>query len=281
MKGVRTDRQRVVLSVRITFMRELAVLITAGGTSENIDDVRRITNSGTGRLGALIATRFAAGEAGCHITYLRSEAAVRPNVRDESKIETHICDSVLSLKEAVERVCSARRFDIVVHSMAVGDYMVRAVTDAERLAGALAGADPDAGEAGLAQVVLNPPGIREAKISSDKDNLVVVLEKAPKIISLLRGLAPDAAIVGFKLLSDASDEELVRVGLGLLTKNRCDYVLANDMRTVRSDRHEGLLVAADGTYERAVGKTDIAALIVRRATALAGGRQDAAPTNHL
>ncbi|MDR1796761.1 MAG: phosphopantothenate--cysteine ligase [Clostridiales Family XIII bacterium] len=254
-------------------MRELAVLITAGGTSENIDDVRRITNSGTGRLGALIATRFAAGEAGCHITYLRSEAAVRPNVRDESKIETHICDSVLSLKEAVERVCSARRFDIVVHSMAVGDYMVRAVTDAERLAGALAGADPDAGEAGLAQVVLNPPGIREAKISSDKDNLVVVLEKAPKIISLLRGLAPGAVITGFKLLSNVSEEELVRVGLGLLTKNRCDFVLANDMRTVRSDRHEGLLIAADGSYEHAFGKQDIASLIVRRTTALAEARR--------
>ncbi|MDR1816286.1 MAG: hypothetical protein LBR00_06440 [Clostridiales Family XIII bacterium] len=236
-------------------MAGFEILITAGGTSEKIDEVRRITNSGTGRLGALVAETFAAGCAECRVTYLCSASAVRPNI---SALDVRVCDDVLTLKAAVERVCAERRFDIVVHSMAVGDYLVREVRDAS-------------GD------LLDPNG----KISSDLDRLVVTLEKAPKIISLLRGLAPDAAIVGFKLLSDASDEELVRVGLGLLTKNRCDYVLANDMRTVRSDRHEGLLVAADGTYERAVGKTDIAALIVRRATALAGGRQDAAPTNHL
>jgi len=113
--------------------------------------------------------------------------------------------------------------------------------------------------------LLSPPEIREAKISSDKENLIVVLERAPKIISLYRGLVPGAVIVGFKLLSDVSEEELVRAGHALLLKNDCDFVLANDLRTVRSGNHEGLLIARDGTFERAAGKEGVAALIVRRA----------------
>lgn len=36
----------------------MRVLITAGGTSEKIDNVRSITNHSTGRLGCLIAEKF-------------------------------------------------------------------------------------------------------------------------------------------------------------------------------------------------------------------------------
>jgi phosphopantothenate-cysteine ligase len=71
-------------------------------------------------------------------------------------------------------------------------------------------------------------------------------------------------IVGFKLLSDTDEQTLVCVGRSLLEKNSCNFVLANDMKTVGGDRHEGLLIARDGSYERAVCKEDIAVLIVKR-----------------
>jgi phosphopantothenate-cysteine ligase len=256
-------------------MKKYNILITAGGTSEKIDDVRHITNSGTGRLGALVAEAYAANCRECRLTYICSANAVRPG---SSRIRARVADDVLALREEVEKACAETAFDIVVHSMAVGDYRVRAVTDArlmvdgvtEQLLGAAQGGFSQ--EEAIQNGILNPAGIRAAKISSDKENLIVVLERAPKIISLLRGLAPRAVIVGFKLLAETTEEELVRAGHGLLTKNDCDYVLANDMRTVRSDRHEGLLVARDGTFGRAAGKADIAALIVRRTLDLAQER---------
>ena len=34
------------------------VIITAGGTSEKIDNVRKITNSSSGKLGSVIASRL-------------------------------------------------------------------------------------------------------------------------------------------------------------------------------------------------------------------------------
>ena len=36
----------------------MKIVITAGGTSEKIDDVRTITNSSTGRLGYAVGTAF-------------------------------------------------------------------------------------------------------------------------------------------------------------------------------------------------------------------------------
>ncbi|MDR0875190.1 MAG: hypothetical protein LBN12_03145 [Clostridiales Family XIII bacterium] len=258
------------------------ILITAGGTSEKIDDVRRITNSGTGRLGALICEAFAASGQPARITYLCSASAVRPRIAssrslgqaiDSDGVSLHavIADDVLELQEAVARLGAENTYDIIVHSMAVGDYRMKAVSDAERVSDEvvkrlsyLACGDSSAPEEAIRDAILSPPRILESKISSDKENLIVLLEKAPKIISMLRGLAPSAVIVGFKLLSGVDEAELVRVGTALLQKNDCDFVLANDMRTVRSNRQEGVLIARDGGTEHAYGKSGIADLIVKR-----------------
>ena len=249
--------------------KTLEILITAGGTSENIDDVRRITNSGTGQLGSLVADAFLSSGLPCSITYLCSSSAVRP-INCEN-IDIIIADSVLELYSTVKNLGEKKSFDIIVHSMAIGDYYVKAVSDSQRMSGEIikrlsymACGDSSAPEEAIEDAILSPPQIVESKISSDKENLIVVLEKAPKIISMFRSFAPNAVIVGFKLLSDVEESELVRVGLALLKKNDCDYVLANDMRTVQAGVHEGLLISQDGSFERATGKNAIAELISLR-----------------
>ncbi|MDR3305408.1 MAG: phosphopantothenate--cysteine ligase [Clostridiales Family XIII bacterium] len=248
----------------------IRVLITAGGTSEKIDNVRRITNSGTGRLGALVCEAFAASGEDCRITYICSANAVRPHMRRDGRVTVHMADDVQTLRDTVEQTLREVPFDVIIHSMAVGDYTVRAVTDAKLMTGgvmdrieAAARGDSAPAREAVMDGILAPPRIRDAKISSDKENLIIVLEKAPKIIAILRALAPEAVIVGFKLMSDVSEEELIGAGRALLEKNDCDFVLANDMRTVRTDRHEGVLLSRAGGAEKAFGKGEIAGLIVR------------------
>ena len=257
----------------------LNILITAGGTSEKIDSVRRITNTGTGKLGTLVAEAFISGifdtsetvDSSAHlsirIVYICSANAVRPRLENHSErsetsppvsrcgeerghaspiLEIVVADDVAGVEAAIRSACEKTSFDVIVHSMAISDYIVKAVGDSEQMAKGMMG-KPDTG----------------SKISSDKENLIVVLEKAPKLIGMLRGLAKDAVIVGFKLLSGVSEEELIFAGRELLLKNDCDFVLANDMKTVFSGRHEGLLIDSDGNYEKAAGKEAIADLIVR------------------
>ncbi|MDR0852898.1 MAG: phosphopantothenate--cysteine ligase [Clostridiales Family XIII bacterium] len=251
-------------------MKKLTVLITSGGTSEKIDDVRRITNSGTGRLGALIADTFAEEDASLDLHYVCSENAVRPHSK---KAIVHTVDGVRELLGAVTDLSvSVGGFDIIIHSMAVGDYTVAAVSDEKLMSEDILGrilSDGDSNEPSsvISTGLLNPPKLLDKKISSDKENIIVVLEKAPKVIGTLRPLNPDAVIVGFKLLAGVSDEELIAVGGKLLAKNDCNFVLANDMTTVRTDAHAGILIGKDGKTEKAVGKTHIAELIVARTLA--------------
>ena len=63
----------------------MKIIITAGGTSERIDDVRTITNSSTGRLGFTIGSAFAEaagnGENIEKIYYLHGVRAAYPQNR--------------------------------------------------------------------------------------------------------------------------------------------------------------------------------------------------------
>ena len=47
--------------------RSMNIIVTAGGTSEPIDNVRRIANTGTGRLGSLVADELAEADWTDHI----------------------------------------------------------------------------------------------------------------------------------------------------------------------------------------------------------------------
>jgi phosphopantothenate-cysteine ligase len=204
-----------------------------------------IRNTGTGRLGALVADNFLASDADDHILYLCDRHAVAP--RGDSVTVVH-ADDVTALEAAVRKVCAENRIDAVVHSMAVSDYRVKNVTTATNVA--------------AAGNIADAKDVRDGgKISSDLDDVLVVLERAPKIISLYRSLAPNAVIVGFKLLTDVSEEKLIEVGYNLLKKNDCDYVLANDMKYLSGGGHIGHLIARDGSYETYDGKTIIAGAI--------------------
>ena len=100
------------------------ILITAGGTSEPIDNIRSITNTGTGTLGSLIADRFARKKSVERVVYIHSSKAVLPKTQKAVLIEA---DSTLELQEAVRRACREYRPDAIIHSMAVSDYKTGAV----------------------------------------------------------------------------------------------------------------------------------------------------------
>jgi phosphopantothenate-cysteine ligase len=243
------------------------ILITAGGNTEKIDSVRSIRNTGTGRLGALIAEKLIGAGGGHNIFSVSDRQAATPRADGFTAVRA---DDVTALEAAVRGLCAEHRFDAIVHSMAVSDYRVKNVTTAMNAAKAAAertcAAAPEAATPEeLADSIANAqPVSEEGKISSNLDDVLVVLERAPKIISTLRGLAPDAVIVGFKLLANVSEEELVRVGYDLLKKNDCDYVLANDTKYLDRGEHIGHLIERGGSYLTYGSKEEIADAIVKK-----------------
>lgn len=234
------------------------ILITAGGTSEKIDQVRAITNHSTGRLGKNIA------EVLCHsssitIDYVTTHTAVKPEISDN--IHFHFIESTQDLFETLKRLLAEKTYDGIIHSMAVSDFTPAFSLSEEQLTKSIAQTPLTA--ASLPQW-LEQNGDHPAnaeKISSDTQHLFIALKKTPKIIGYLRKWQPNAKIIGFKLLVDVPKTQLLEVAKNSLQKNQVDYIFANDLTRIEGDQHQGYLLAADGSVKEAQTKQEIAKLL--------------------
>lgn len=231
------------------------IVITAGGTNEKIDNVRKITNSSSGKLGMTIANHFLNQSEDLIIYYVCSKNSFRPTDKRVKVIEI---DGTIDLKNRIETLVLNERIDYFIHSMAVSDYMTDYVTTIERIKQSVKNND------NIDEAFSNIEIINESKISSYEDNLVIVLKPTPKIISIIKDLSPSTYLVGFKLLDGVSKEELIEVAKKLRDKNKCDLVVANDLSTIRNGEHIAYIINKDNEIEECRGKDDIAKKLVRR-----------------
>lgn len=218
------------------------IVITAGGTTEHIDAVRGITNTGTGTLASIIATGLQEQTEVENIFYIHTAKAKKP-VSDE-KITYIEADDTNSVAAAVEKVLKENKIDWFIHAMAISDYYVDYVTTAQKITDSISQFE----NTGITNIILEGKNRLDnsRKLSSDEDNLIVVLKKTPKIIGMIKRLSPNTKLIGFKLLNNVTDEELRNVAYKLLLKNNCDYVVANDSSKITADKHEAIFIDKSG-----------------------------------
>ena len=231
------------------------IIVTAGGTSEKIDNVRKITNSSTGKLGMIILNNLLKENNDVIVYYICSKNSLR--VIDD-RIKVIEIDGTIELKNTVEDLLKYEHIDYFIHSMAVSDYMTDYVTTTEMIKKSIKEND------NLDEAFKNIDVISGSKISSYESDLVVVLKPTPKIISNIKKISPSTYLVGFKLLDGVSKEELIEVAKNLRDKNNCDLVVANDLKNIRNGNHIGYIIDKDNKIEEAYSKDDIAKKLVRR-----------------
>lgn len=232
------------------------VVITAGGTSEKIDNVRKITNSSTGKLANSIAEELLKRDDLEQIFYICSKTAIRPI---NNKVKIIEIEGVTELKTVVLTILKENQIDLFIHSMAVSDYMVDYVTNSKLLSEELKNKKDI-----LKEIQSNTKIIKSNKISSYYDDLLIRLVKTPKIISLIKRNSPKTYLVGFKLLENVGNEELIYVAIELLNKNNCDLVVANDLYRIKNNNHEGFIIDKKNNIIHANGKNEIAYHLVRK-----------------
>jgi len=254
--------------------KKLKVLVTAGDTYEPVDEVRRLTHMATGRLGSLIADAFA--QQGACVTFLCGERSLRPSREMETTVTI---TGVMELQSAMQELLADTTFDAVIHSMAVSDYTVRGLAAEEDVSAEIAKSVLSAGQEtdesklqdiifqALQRAAYTPNG----KISSDLPSLLVFLDRAPKVIPLVKQMQPNAILVGFKLLAGVSEQELLDAVSAQMQSSGSDFVLANDLSGIVGDTHGAMLVGRDGILDRPGTKQEIAASIVRHVTQRAAG----------
>lgn len=221
----------------------MKVVITAGGTSEKIDNVRKITNSSTGKLGLCIANEFLKTVEEVEITYICSKETFCPN-DDRVKIKRII--GVDDLEREVRNVLENNDIDVFIHSMAVSDYKVDYVSTLEKLKNN------------------EEFTMTDNKISSSLSDLVIVLKPTKKIISIIKDISPNTYLVGFKLLDNVTKDKIIEVATNLMIKNKCNLIVANDLENIRNGRHIGYIIDEENNVIVAEGKDDIAKKLVRR-----------------
>jgi len=227
------------------------ILITSGHTTEKIDNIRNISNVSTGSLGDKIAKKYL--EMG-HIVYYICNINSKQPKSDNAKVTyiTDVASAVLVIKDLLKNI----DIDIIVHAMAVSDFTVKHVFDFDNF------------EQNLkyeinAHKLLNKLSLdTNQKISSNIQNLGIMLTQTPKIVSILRNLAENAVIVSFKLQDNVSNDELISRAMQLLIKNKCDFVLANDIKNINGEEHIGYLLRPDKSFIQYNTKEEIAAAIV-------------------
>ena len=211
----------------------MKILITSGGTKVPIDRVRSITNMSRGTFGSRIADAFF-DRGLCaffsqdkdaeieKITFFMAKGSKHPTLqsihndtyetgyRPNEYIEYSTFDEY---KEGIERLLKNEHDDIIVVAAAVSDY-------------------------GVANYY-------NGKYRSREDDMCIKLVKLPKILPIMRELAPTSVICGFKLLVDSTDAELVAAMKKQVEESGVDLVVGNDLRDIKNDDHRLLIMTTE------------------------------------
>ncbi len=198
-------------------LQDSHILVTSGPTRGNIDAVRYISNRSSGWLGARIALE--ALSRGARVTLIAGPSSVTPQRREltaEEADRLRIVDieTVDDLTHRLQEELTREPPDAVIHAMAVLDYV--------------------------------PAAPVEDKTPSGRDEWTVRLVKTPKVIRRIRDWAPHTCLVAFKLEVGLNEEELTRQAMAVLRASNADFVVANDLTSIRNEAHPAILLDADG-----------------------------------
>jgi phosphopantothenate--cysteine ligase len=255
---------------------EKKIILTAGGTSERIDEVRKITNMATGKLGSEICEELLKQKSDqiSKIYYFCPANAVQP--KESEKITVIHTGGTSDVKDKLEALMKSEKIDCIIQSMAVSDFTTSYVSNAKMLSEEIASSIEEMLSASegvsinglkklIEEIIKNPKNKIDtsSKISSQEDNLFVMMKPTPKVISFIKGWQPDTFLVGFKLLNGVSEEQLLNAANDLLRKNGCDLVVANDLATIREGNHTAIILSPDGSTQKFSGKSTIAENLVK------------------
>ncbi|MGA2854577.1 MAG: phosphopantothenoylcysteine decarboxylase [Verrucomicrobiota bacterium] len=178
-------------------------IVTAGPAYEPLDDVRRLTNFSTGRLGTELANYLAAR--GHNVILLLGEQATYAGEHRTKQVE--FFSTAADLRAKMKSLAS-KKADAIFHAAAVSDFSFGRIFA------------PDAANK-LVEIK------SAKKIPTRQAKLLVELLPTPKIIAELRGWFPRTKIVGWKFEADGKRPEAVAAARRQLAECATDLCVVN------------------------------------------------------
>jgi phosphopantothenoylcysteine synthetase/decarboxylase len=177
-------------------------IVTAGPTYEKLDEVRRLTNQSTGRMGVELANFLAAR--GHAVTLFAGEQSSYAGERRAQQIVPFATTG--ELHDRLEAL-SDRPVQAIFHAAAVSDFMFGKIWQR------------------------SPKGelseIKSGKIPTRHGTLLAELLPTPKIIAVLRDWFPKARIVGWKYGVEGKRPAILREAEKQISECLTDACVAN------------------------------------------------------
>ncbi len=192
------------------------ILLTSGPTFAPLDAVRSITNHSTGRLGTAIAHAILRQQANLYM--LAGETSEAPDPDLFPRLHLQRFRTVPQLKDSMIQILQEQPIDTVIMAAAVLDYF-----PVERM---------------------------RSKKSSHDDEWIIRLKRGEKLIEQIHSWASGTMIVGFKLESRISLEELTGRASDLMDRSGARVVIANRIEEIGDDRHIGYLIERKENSEK-------------------------------
>lgn len=181
------------------YAKKRKVVVTCGPGYEPVDEVRRLTNHSTGRLGTELGRALV--RSGFDVICLRGTLSSWTN--EVPGMELRPFTTGEHLREELRRLGREEEVGAVFHASALSDFKVKEVCDA-------------AGRP-----------LEGKKISSRLGELQVTLEPAPKVIAVLRDCFPEALLVGWKYELEGTAGDVLQAGLRQIEENGTDACVLN------------------------------------------------------
>ncbi len=188
-----------------------SILVASGPTTAPLDYVRFITNRSSGRLGSVIA--HALCQHGANVEQLAGQRSVTvgsmyPGHGFENLAITRF-ETVDDLKTLMRSRLESQIVDVVIMAAAVLDYI--------------------------------PERIEGKKPSCD-DEWTVKFHRGEKLIEQFQHWRPETLVVGFKLETGISEQELFKRAEQLMERSHAKIVVANRLEDVSHTDHTAYLV---------------------------------------
>lgn len=177
-------------------------IVTAGATYEALDEVRRLTNFSTGRLGSELANFLSAK--GHQVTLLLGAQATYCGEQSAERVERFT--TTADLRARLEK-STADSPDAIFHAAAVSDFA-------------------------FGKVWRRSPGgelseLKSGKLSTRDGALLAELVPTPKIIQELREWHPRALLVGWKFEVEGGRAAAIELGVRQIAECRTDACVVN------------------------------------------------------
>ena len=252
------------------------IAITAGGTEESIDGIRKITNMSTGSLGwhcleAVLKLMREHNRTDFMVHYIKAPKAFTKELSEKDALFVDYVNvtNTQSVYDSIDALMDEVNIEVFIHAMAISDFAYSYSASISDLAEELYQnfvEDKNISKEKIEAVLSNPKSKYDAdeKISSDEE-IVMGLVTTPKVISLIKQKNPHTFLVGFKLVKHNNDNNLIKQAEKLRLTNDCDAVFANEASELSEENHAGILLFKGEIVARPEGKKQIAEAIVNLA----------------